>query len=229
MTHAFRTQVTNHVILEKNKVRDISASDNEDKECRELNDLIERDVDLSTFNREFKHIIDFYESNRASIEIVYRSRLEKIDFISVPHFSQLEKVRKNEFNQNVDRSSHKIKVNTLITVAPTLFKMTKIVYRAKNIMNYVPIIGACYNNADLIKDMTFYLVLFINLLVFITYKHRDGQFDNSNTASGFQMEGRIELIINRFDECYREACNNHHFLLWGFDLDDCYKETSRKH
>ena len=167
---------------------------------------MEKEIELPTFNRYFKTPLTFFETNNASIDVVYKERLQKINFVTVPYFNNIEKERKNMFNDRVNRNSRKSKVTFMMDEASPLIHITKTLYKAKKVMTKVPIIGALYQSVDLIKDLTFYLVLVINLMVFFTYRYEgEGPVDeDDNKVLGLITVERILFVflIDRIDGNY---------------------------
>ena len=87
--------------------------------------------------------------------------------------------------------------------AGALIDITKTLYKAKKVMTKVPIVGACYQNVDLIKDLTFYLVLVINFMVFVTYRYdEDGHRDDKMVLGLISVERIISYLTARIDGYY---------------------------
>lgn len=169
------------------KVSDVRKNINEEI-YRILNGSMSKEI----FNLHFKSVIEFFEKNVASIETVYEENVYKVDFIITPYFRYLEKRHKVEFNDNVDRSSLRNKLTSLMSVAPKIINTSKNTYRVEKQMQKICILGPVYEHSEFFKDLAFFILFVINVLVFLSYQHMFPEGSDQN--QGMENENGRKLF-----------------------------------
>lgn len=155
----------------------------------------------SAYYEKYEKILRFYEQNSASIEVEYKERIYFLPFINMPYFRYLPKQNKNEFNDNVDRSSRESKVRSLIFAYEQFKNSAKYTFQTDLFVRRVPVLNVFYDYFASISLINLLLAVAVNILILIAYSSPDAEPETKDnlfeaiTDIGWAMVGVTILIL----------------------------------
>lgn len=143
--------------------------------------------------------MDFFERNSAQIEIIRDKKLEPIFFILLPIIYQLGEPTKIEFNEGVDRSSTKTKINSLhYETKKTFLNSMRHNYRIRGKLGKLVDSQWLYKFSFeiFVRDLSFYTALVINFIIlssfFLFYYETLSSGENERIFYGQSDDGRLD-------------------------------------
>ncbi|CAK81479.1 unnamed protein product (macronuclear) [Paramecium tetraurelia] len=146
--------------------------------------------------KRLKKAFMFFRARTAHIEVVRDDQIELVFFPLLP-FSKLNKDEKQSFQQTVDRSSAKSKVQDLMEKSPELIQIMRHEEEMNRFYKQYKLIGFFANYIQLWKDLAFYLTLIINTMIIASFSH---QSDPDRPKEDVSNEALNEYIFFRKDE-----------------------------
>ncbi|CAD8131502.1 unnamed protein product [Paramecium pentaurelia] len=146
--------------------------------------------------KRLKKAFMFFRARTAHIEVVRDDQIELVFFPLLP-FSKLNKDEKQSFQQTVDRSSAKSKVQDLMEKSPELIQIMRHEEEMNRFYKQYKIIGFFANYIQLWKDLAFYLTLIINIMIIGSFSH---QSDPERPKDDVSNEALNEYVFFRKDE-----------------------------
>lgn len=127
------------------------------------------EVRLAQKKQLIREVLSFFSNFVKHIEINRDGQLWKIFFPLLPMCKRLPKEIKEEFNENVNRVTNKIKVEELMIAAPLFLKIMRHEEKLRLFFNRNKMIGILANREKLWKQCAFYINISINCIIIVSY------------------------------------------------------------
>jgi len=114
----------------------------------------------------------FFMRHTSSIEVLRNKHLQRVSFALPPYTYFLTDATKEWFLNIVDRSSTKNKLLGLLRHSDYLIDRAKIEMRLIHLSVNVPILKPLLVYGEILKDIEFYLLMFVNLAILFSYCFR---------------------------------------------------------
>jgi hypothetical protein len=116
-----------------------------------------------------KKSISFFRKHTCHIDIVRDEKIYTVYFPKIPYCMLLPKDSKNDFHNDVDRTSSKTKLSFLMDETKKLIKTMEHEERLRIFFSYNPLIGVFARHGKLWEQCAFYTTISINLMVCMSY------------------------------------------------------------
>ncbi|EGR33562.1 MIR domain protein [Ichthyophthirius multifiliis] len=163
-----------------------------------------------------KQALQFFKQKTCQIEIIRDGELQTIYFPKLPLCFTLADEVKDDFNNQVDRSSTKAKITCLMNQSDRIIRIMKHEERVRRLVNTQKIIGFIVNNHKLLENLSFCFAIAINLIVIGSYSNT--YFDKDY----FESKG-----IKETDAYYQDSLQYTRLRDPRFFGIEKYKETGR--
>jgi hypothetical protein len=169
---ADEVDVNNVSLLQVMRQMDRFAFDSTIQECfqiyilfNSMNDTLEDQKDIlkmENFSMSQRKALEFVKHNTARIEVKVRGKLQRVYFPIKPECRELSVGLRDQFNEGIDRTSQKSKVDGLMDTVPDLLDEMEANWELKEAL--LPITPQFLQQ---LKDMSTYVGLMINCLYLI--------------------------------------------------------------
>ncbi|KAM3129288.1 hypothetical protein pb186bvf_018575 [Paramecium bursaria] len=129
----------------------------------------------------------FFRSKTAHVELIRDDQIELVFFPVLP-YCRLQKEEKIDFQNNVDRSSVKAKVQDLMDRSSEFIEKMIHEENMRLIYQKYKLIGFFANYVQLWKDLAYYLTIILNLIVITSYAHETGDGNQLSDVQFFRDE-----------------------------------------
>ena len=114
----------------------------------------------------------FYEQSTASIEVLKDENVYIIYFFKLPFCNGLNKFERQQFLENMDRSTNQSKLMEVMRYADQVKYELETDYKIKEFAYQIPILGVIFANIEFWKDLSLLISISLNILNFLASHYK---------------------------------------------------------
>ncbi|KRX08878.1 MIR motif [Pseudocohnilembus persalinus] len=120
-------------------------------------------------NKMYIDSFNFFAKNTAQIEVNRNEKIELVFFTKLPFSHFISQEQKRNFQDNVNRSTNKTKVEDLLAVSEDYIKQMKHQENLNHFFSHNPLLALLANYDKLWKDLAFLFTIIINIFILTSF------------------------------------------------------------